>query len=92
MVVSKVSLSRQEELALVAPCEFRPTLAVGNSSVPSIDCGPFAVIAAALRHLCLRPAEHVAVSHLGVHCDGISSFDVVDTFPERCRRPSAYLR
>ena len=51
MVVSEVSLSRQEELALVAPCEFRPTLAVGDSSVPSVDCVPSAVIPATLRHL-----------------------------------------
>ena len=56
MVVSEVSLSRQEELALVAPCEFRPTLAVGDSSVPSVDCGRLAVIATAPRHLILRPA------------------------------------
>ena len=67
MMVSEVSLSRGEELSLVVACELRPTLAVGDSSVPSVDCGRLAVIAVAPRHLYLRPAERVAASHLGAH-------------------------
>ena len=59
--------------------------------MPSVDC-VLAVIAAARRHLWLRPAEIVAASHLGVHCRAPCSFDVVDTFPKRCRRQSALLR
>jgi hypothetical protein len=51
MVVSEVSLSRGEELALVVACELRPTLAVRDSSMPSIGCGRLSVIAATLRHL-----------------------------------------
>jgi hypothetical protein len=51
-----------------------------------------AVIAAAIRHLWLRPAENVAACHLGVHGGPRCSVDVVDTFPERCRRQSARLR
>ena len=66
-MVSQVSLSRCEELALVVTCKLRPALAVGDSSVPSTDPGRVADVAAALGHLWLRPAESVAASHLGVH-------------------------
>jgi len=47
MMVSEVSLSRGEELALVVACELRPALAIGDPPMPSIDCGRVAVIAAA---------------------------------------------
>jgi hypothetical protein len=74
MVVSEVSLSRGEELALVVACELRPALAVGDSSGPSVDCGRLAVIAAASRHFDLRPAEGVAACHLGAHWAGKMNF------------------
>ena len=67
MMVSEVPLSREEELALVVACELRPTLAVRDPPMPSVDCGRVAVIRAALRYLGLRPVEFVAASHLGVH-------------------------
>ena len=92
MMVSKVPLSRCEELSLVATCELCPTLAVSDSSVPSADLGRVAVIAAVVGHLWLRPADFVAASHLGFHRNERCSFDVVDTFPERCRRQSVPLR
>lgn len=44
MVVSEVPLSRKEELPLVAACELRPTLAIGDSPVPSVDGGRTTVI------------------------------------------------
>jgi hypothetical protein len=70
MVMSEVPLSREEELALIVACELRPTLAVGDAPVSSVDCGRVAVIDAALRYLGLRPVEYVAASHLGVHWTG----------------------
>jgi hypothetical protein len=73
MMMSEVSLGRGEELSLVVPCELRPTLAVGDSPVPSNDCGRLAVIGAT-RHLWLRPAEGVAASHLGAHWLGKMKF------------------
>jgi hypothetical protein len=92
MMVSEVALSRCIELELVIARELRPALAVGDSPRPRLDCGRSAVIAAALSHLHLRPADSVAVSHLGVHCAGRCCVDVVDTFPKRCRSQSARLR
>jgi len=59
---------------LVVACELRPALAVGDSSVPSVDCGRLAVIAADLLHLSLRPAERVAACHLGAHWLGKMKF------------------
>jgi hypothetical protein len=67
MVVSEVPLGRREELVFIIACELRPTLAVRDSPGPSVDCGHVAVTVAAIRHLCSRPAEYVAASHLGVH-------------------------
>ena len=74
MMVSEVSLSRGEELALVVACELRPALAVGDSSGPSFDCGRLAVIAATSRHPYSRPAERVAAFHLGAHWWGKMKF------------------
>jgi hypothetical protein len=47
MVVSEVPLGRREELVFIVACQLRPTLAVGDSPGPSIDCGHVAVIVAA---------------------------------------------
>ena len=76
----------------IVACELRPALAVGDSLRPFVDCGRVAEIDAASRHLCLRPAEFVAASHLGVHRKRQWPFDVVDTFPKRCRKQSARLK
>ncbi len=60
MVMCKVPLSRYEELVLVVSCELRPTLAVGNPPVLSVDSGREAVVNRLVGHLSLRPAEGVA--------------------------------
>lgn len=66
MVVSEMTLGRHEELLLIAACELRPTLAVGDSPMPSAESGPKAVLDSIRRHL-MRPADDVAAYHLGVH-------------------------
>ena len=91
-MVSEMTLSRCKELSLIVARELRPALAVGDSPVPSIDCGRVAVIGATLRILGLRPVENVAAFHLGVHWQARWRVDVVDTFPKRCRRQSARPR
>jgi hypothetical protein len=60
MVTGEVPLSRREELLLVVACELRPTLAVGDPPVPSVDSGLGAVLNGLSGHLYLRPAEGVA--------------------------------
>lgn len=66
MVVSQMTLGRQEELLLIAARELRPALAVGDSPVRSPESGLEAVLDAVRRHL-MRPADRVAAYHLGVH-------------------------
>jgi len=66
MVMCEMGLSRIEELPHTIARELRPALAVGDSSVPSVDCGRLAVIAADLLHLSLRPAERVARAEANV--------------------------
>jgi len=51
MMVSEVPLSRQKELALIAACELRPALAIGDSPVPSVDGGGTTAVAAAVHDL-----------------------------------------
>lgn len=64
--MSQVGFGRGKELLLVVACELRPALAIGDSPVPVVDFGHLALVFAVQTHR-LRPAEHVAAFHLGVH-------------------------
>ncbi len=67
MMVCEVPLRRIEELLLGIACEERPALAKRGSSMPFVDSGHMAFIAAAGLHL-QRPAEGVGWKCPGVHC------------------------
>jgi hypothetical protein len=44
MMMREVSLHHIEELLVGGPCELRPALAVGDPTMPFVDCGQDALV------------------------------------------------